>query len=230
MRMEPRRKERRKQLMLAAGATIALALVTPASAQTKVGTVWHVSSTRMVCEQAEDVLRANHAMHQNALARYDRLNQRMLSALGADPPMAEFEESPKSCGALIQGKTVIVRDENGGGLVCVEIYANVASALAYANQPKPCHWAEANDFDDTTAEQEQVKRIKIQQTSPNWTHRLSAKCAEEITQHRATPECEQEGKQWSRELDQKLADPAWRQDMMDWAEKNHVCVSVGGCQ
>lgn len=43
-----------------------------------------------------------------------------------------------------------------------------------------------------------------------WTHTLSAKCQEEISQHRATSECQKEGEQWSAEMTEKLNDPEWR--------------------
>jgi hypothetical protein len=66
--------------------------------------------------------------------------------------------------------------------------------------------------------------------APEWKHRLSADCAEQIMQHQATAYCEEQGRLWSEEVTQKTQDPSWRQKMIEWAEKNHACVSASGCQ
>jgi hypothetical protein len=53
------------------------------------------------------------------------------------------------------------------------------------------------------------------QQNSEWTNSLSAKCAKEITEHRASPACEAEGNHWHAELKQKLNDPAFLDQLLN---------------
>jgi hypothetical protein len=67
------------------------------------------------------------------------------------------------------------------------------------------------------------------QPQPTTTAVLSARCGEQIQNHNATPQCKEEARLWSEGLKKNLADPAWRQHMIEQAEKNHWCVRAEGC-
>jgi hypothetical protein len=97
---------------------------------------------RMVCERVEDVRPANEA--------WLRLINRMKS-VGMSPDRVSEEikngEVGKwigPCGLIKAGKAALVREDKvyeGVRYICVEIFANRASAEYFANVVNKCHWA-----------------------------------------------------------------------------------------
>jgi hypothetical protein len=133
-----------KRLMLLAAAATMLA-VTYAPAFAQVGSIQTPRHDRMVCENIADVRPANEAW----LGLINKMKSVGLSPDRAHDEIAHGEVSKWTgrpdapCGLIIAGKAALVREENvvdGTKYICVEIYANVASAEHYRHVVNKCHW------------------------------------------------------------------------------------------